>query len=95
MAGLFLCVYLQGKLYCMHYNDIIGSVGVGLILLAYFMNSFGLMTKDGRLFFTMNIIGAGLACYASALINYVPFIILEGVWCMVSVAGLIKLIAKK
>ncbi|MBL0357691.1 MAG: hypothetical protein IPP72_12775 [Chitinophagaceae bacterium] len=79
----------------MQYNDIIGSIGVGLILLAYFMNSFGLMPKDGRLFFAMNVIGAGLACYASSLINYVPFIILEGVWCMVSVAGLIKLTAKK
>jgi hypothetical protein len=78
----------------MQYNDIIGSIGVGLILLAYFMNSFSLMPKDGLLFFIMNIVGAGLACYASALINYVPFIILEGVWCMVSVAGLIKLVVK-
>jgi hypothetical protein len=38
--------------------------------------------------------GSGLACYASLLINYVPFIILEGVWCAVSIAGLIKLFLK-
>lgn len=78
----------------MNYNDIIGSMGVGLILLAYFLNTFLLIQKDGRLFFCMNIIGAALACYASLLINYVPFIILEGVWCLVSVAGFIKLIFK-
>ena len=78
----------------MNYNDIIGSMGVGLILLAYFLNTFLLIPKDGRLFFCMNIIGAALACYASLLINYVPFIILEGVWCLVSVAGFIKLIFK-
>ena len=79
----------------MHYNDITGTLGVGLILLAYFMNIFSLIPKEGKLFFVMNIAGAGLACYASVLINYVPFIILEGVWCMVSAAGLLKRIAKK
>ncbi len=78
----------------MIYNDIIGTLGVGLILLAYFMNTFSLIPKDGSLFFILNIVGAGLACYASLLINYVPFIILEAVWCIVSVAGLIKLIFK-
>ena len=79
----------------MNYNDIIGIIGVGLILLAYFLNIFSLIPKDGQLFFIMNIIGAALACYASFLIHYVPFIILEGTWTLVSVAGLIKLYMKK
>ena len=78
----------------MNYNDSIGTVGVSLILLAYILNTFSFITKEGKLFFSMNIIGAGLACYASALIQYVPFIVLEGVWCLVSVAGFIKLIVK-
>lgn len=78
----------------MSYNDIIGTIGVGLILLAYFFNTFSLIPKEGRLFFSMNTLGAGLACYASFLINYVPFIILEGVWCLVSIAGFIKLMYK-
>ncbi|KOY86376.1 hypothetical protein AD998_09660 [bacterium 336/3] len=74
----------------MSYNDIIGTIGVGLILIAYFLNTFSLIQKDGNLFFLMNIVGAGLACYASFLIHYVPFIILEGVWCLVSCMGLAK-----
>jgi hypothetical protein len=74
----------------MNYNDIIGTIGVGLILIAYFLNTFSLIQKDGNLFFLMNIVGAGLACYASFLIHYVPFIILEGVWCLVSCMGLAK-----
>lgn len=78
----------------MNYNDIIGTIGVGLILLAYFFNTFSLIPKEGKFFFSMNIIGAGLACYASFLINYVPFIILEGVWCIVSIAGFVKLLYK-
>jgi len=74
----------------MNYNDIVGTVGVGLILLAYFANTFSFIPKEGKLFFVLNTIGAGLACYASLLINYWPFVILEGVWCLVSVIGLVK-----
>lgn len=78
----------------MNYNDIIGTFGVGLILLAYFLNIFSFIPKEGKLFFIMNIIGAALACYASVLINYIPFIVLEAVWCIVSVVGYLKLISK-
>jgi uncharacterized membrane protein len=74
----------------MSYNDIIGTIGVGLILLAYFCTTFGWINNKSKLFFLLNIIGAGLACYASWLINYRPFVILEGTWLLVSVIGLFK-----
>ena len=74
----------------MSYNDIVGTIGVGIILIAYFMNIFSFIKKDGALFYVMNIIGASLACYASILINYLPFIILEATWAMVRVLGLVK-----
>lgn len=78
----------------MNYSDVIGTAGVGLILLAFFINTFSLIKKEGKLFFVLNIIGSALACYASYLINYVPFIVLEAVWCIVSIAGFIKLMTK-
>ena len=71
-------------------TDIIGTVGVGLILLAYFANIMGWISGNGKLFFLLNIAGAGLACYASWLINYWPFVVLEGTWLLVSVFGLFK-----
>ncbi|MGC4101364.1 CBU_0592 family membrane protein [Ferruginibacter sp.] len=74
----------------MNYNDIIGTIGVGLILLAYFCNTFGWINNKSKQFFLLNIIGAGLACYASLLINYWPFVILEGTWFLVSVIGLLQ-----
>ena len=74
----------------MHYNDIIGTIGVGLILIAYFCNTFKLLPENSKMFFILNIIGAGLACYASWLILFWPFVILEGVWCIVSVFGFVK-----
>lgn len=74
----------------MGYNDWIGTIGVGLILLAYFMNTAKLLPADGKLFFVLNIIGAATACYASFLIDYWPFVILEGTWTLVSIYGLMK-----
>jgi hypothetical protein len=74
----------------MNYNDIVGTLGVGLILLAYCLSTFSIIARDGQLFFIMNIAGAALACYASVLIHYIPFIILEGVWCLVSVVALLQ-----
>jgi len=79
----------------MSYSEIIGTIGVGLILVAYFCNIFGWINGKGNLFFILNIIGASLACYASLLINYTPFIILEGIWSLVSLLGLVKSVKGK
>ena len=79
----------------MNYNDIIGTIGVGLILLAYFCNTFGIFKNNSRLFFVLNAIGGGLASYASLLINYWPFVILEGTWFIVSLIGLFKTFLKR
>ena len=74
----------------MSYSDLIGTVGVALILLAYFLNTEKLIRVNGKLFYVLNIIGAGLACYASFLISYLPFVILEATWTLVSLYGLMK-----
>jgi len=74
----------------MSYNDFIGTLGVGIILLAYFLNTSGMIIRNGKLFYVMNIIGAALAFYASILIDYWPFVILEGSWTLVSIYGLMK-----
>lgn len=66
-----------------------------MILIAYFLNIFSLIEKDGKLYFAMNILGASLACYASLLINYKPFIILEGTWAIVSIFGFLKVLKEK
>jgi hypothetical protein len=43
----------------------------------------------------MNMVGAGLACLASVMINYVPFIILEAAWTLVSMVTFIRVIMSK
>lgn len=74
----------------MSYNDFIGILGVGMILIAYFLSTSRLIKGNGKLFYVINIFGAGLACYASFLIAYWPFVILEGTWTLVSIYGLMK-----
>jgi len=74
----------------MIYNDIIGITGVALILIAYFLNTEKLIRVNGKLFYVMNTVGASLACYASYLISYWPFVILEGTWTLVSIYGLMR-----
>ena len=74
----------------MNTTDIIGSLGVSLILLAYFLHTEKLLKQNGKLYFVMNIVGAGLATAASWMIGYWPFVILEGTWTLVSIYGLMK-----
>jgi hypothetical protein len=78
----------------MNFNDIIGTIGVGIILIAYFLNNFSFIKPNGDLYFILNIIGASIACYASILINYIPFVILEGSWAFISVISFLKNIKK-
>lgn len=71
-------------------TDWTGAAGVSILLLAYFLNLNGKITKDDYSYLLLNFIGAGLACFASVLLNYWPFIILEGCWTLVSAAGIAK-----
>ena len=70
--------------------DWLGFIGVFLILLAYILNELGKTTNKSLLFILLNLLGASIACLASVLLNYMPFIILEGVWAIVSLYSLIK-----
>ncbi len=74
--------------------DWIGFIGVFQILLAYMLNVLGKISKNDISFMLLNLIGAGMACYASILMNYMPFVVLEGIWAIVSLISLIKYSAK-
>ena len=78
----------------MEYKDIISTIGVSLILLAFFLNTFKYLPENSKFFFVLNIIGGAFACYGSVLLNSLPFIILEGTWSIVAFVGLIKTFSK-
>ncbi|MDP3313193.1 hypothetical protein [Lutibacter sp.] len=70
--------------------DWIGFIGVFLILIAFFLNERELISTKNLWFILLNLVGATLACLASVLLNYWPFIILEGVWALISVNALVR-----
>ena len=74
----------------MNYIDWIGFIGVFQILLAFILNITGKINTKDLSFILLNLIGAGMACLASVLMNYVPFIVLEGVWTLASLISLIN-----
>ncbi len=62
----------------------IGLIGVGLLLLAFFLNLFKFLRTEGYGYMLLNFAGGGIACYSSFLINFMPFVVLEGTWAMVA-----------
>lgn len=71
-------------------STLIGSLGVALLLLAFVLNLFKLLDPQGFLYPSLNFLGASLACYASYLIDYLPFVVLEGVWALVAMVVLVQ-----
>ena len=74
----------------MNVADIVGSFGVGMLLLAYVLTILKVLETDSRTFIWMNVVGGTCACIASVMIHYVPFIVLEGAWALVSIVTLIR-----
>lgn len=70
--------------------DLIGASGVALLLAAFALNLFERTSRDSVTYALMNTLGAGIAAYASWMIGYLPFVVLEGVWCVVSLIALIR-----
>ena len=86
-----LCTYvLDFEFFFMTPIDILGFSGVSLILLAFFLNLKKVLDTDHLLYILLNTVGAALACMASLLMEYLPFVILEGTWLVVSGHALYK-----
>jgi len=79
----------------MSLSDILGSIGVSLLLVAFLLNLRGIMSPDSKWYIILNIIGAALCGYSSFLIKFYPFVILEGVWVIAAFSSLIKRVPRE
>ena len=70
--------------------SLIGSAGVTLLLVAFFLNLMKALRANGWLYLFMNLFGASLACYSSYLIRFMPFVVLEGTWAAVAAIGIAR-----
>ena len=76
----------------MSFAEALGTIGVSLLLIGFFLNLFGLMKRSTLKYVLLNLFGGGLACTASILIEFFPFVILEGTWTVVALVGLGRLL---
>lgn len=74
----------------MNLSESLGSLGVGILLIAFILNLLKKITTDSLPYMLLNLFGAGTACCASILIPYFPFVILEGVWTILSLVALVR-----
>ncbi len=76
-------------------TDWIGSVGVTFMLVAFFLNLIDKISNDSLLYLLLNLLGAAIACLASVMLHYWPFIILEACWTTISAFGLYQYVQTK
>ncbi|MGQ0714956.1 MAG: CBU_0592 family membrane protein [Gemmatimonadaceae bacterium] len=70
--------------------QLFGIVGALLVLGAYFALQRGWLTLDQRVYHAMNFVGAGLLTWIAATAGQVGLTLLEGVWALLSVPGLVR-----
>lgn len=76
-------------------SDILGSIGVLLLLIAFLLNIRHLLNTDSRWYIVLNILGAALCGYSAYLINFYPFVVLEGVWVIAAFSSLFRRVPRE
>ena len=74
----------------MKLSDIIASIGVIILLIAFLLNLYKKLSADSKAYALLNFIGAGICCFASYMIHFYPFVILESIWAIVALISLFK-----
>ena len=70
---------------------LVGSLGVSLLLAAFLLSLTGLLRAEGVAYLALNLAGAAFACLSSYMIEFLPFVLLEGAWAVVAAAGLVRI----
>ena len=71
-------------------HQLIGVVGAVLVLGAYLALQRGWLTLEQRVYHAMNFVGAGLLTWIAASERQVGLTMVEGLWAVLSVPGVLK-----
>ena len=75
-------------------GELVGTIGVSILLIAFGLNLIKKLSATSLSYLIMNILGALLAGISSYLIEFWPFVVLEGVWTIASLVMLINVLRK-
>ncbi len=70
--------------------QVISLVGAALVLSGYVALQRRWLSGEDRLFNLLNFVGAGLLTWVAVVDERIGFIILEGVWALLSLPGVIR-----
>ena len=70
--------------------QVVAIVGAVLLLGAYFSYQRGWMGREQRLFSLMNVLGAGMLTWVALIDRRWGFVLVEGVWTLLSLPALIR-----
>jgi cytochrome bd-type quinol oxidase subunit 2 len=70
--------------------DIIATIGVVILLIAFFLNLQGKLAAKSKAYTLMNFIGAAMCGFSSYLIKFYPFVVLESIWASVALVSLFR-----
>jgi hypothetical protein len=73
-------------------DQVIQIVGALLILAAFAAVQFDRMRPDSRLYLTLNLLGSAILAVLAVAAAQWGFVLLEGVWAIVSAWGLARLL---
>jgi len=74
--------------------DIIGSIGVGTIILTYILLQTGRIRSESLIYSLLNGFGAGLIAFSLLYsFNFAAFIV-EVLWVLISIYGVVKYLLK-
>lgn len=74
----------------MRFSDILASIGVIILLIAFLLNLYKKLSANSKLYGAMNFIGAVICCISSYLIKFYPFVALEAIWATFGLLSLLN-----
>ena len=69
-------------------SDILASVGVVILLVAFLLNLYKKLPAQSKTYGFMNFLGAAICGFSSWMIRFYPFVLLESVWAIVGLLSL-------
>lgn len=78
----------------MTFPDIIATIGVSMLLIAFVLNSRRLISPETKAYTLLNMVGAALCGYSAYLIAFYPFVVLECIWAAVALFSFLKIVSR-